>query len=234
MERNYEVSSLVLLGADLQGLELRMLGHYLHPFDGGEYANEVINGDPHAKTLAAIKALNEELNRDNAKTFIYAYLYGSGDANLGFIVMPTASESKRKKLGKEARANVEHMIPALGLINKRIKDTTSERNWLKGIDGRQVFIRSDHAALNTLLQSGGAIVAKKWVVQSRKLWQGNDIFYIRRTWYHDETQTSVLKDQAQQAGELQKQAALEAGQLLGMKVPIEAAFGIGESWAATH
>ena len=36
----------------------------------------------------------------------------------------------------------------------------AKRGYLRGADGRKLFVRSDHSSLNTLLQSDGAIVMK--------------------------------------------------------------------------
>ena len=82
-----------LVGCDASGLELRMLAHYLAFYDGGEYAKTVIEGDIHS--------LNQEAagleTRDQAKTFIYAFLYGAGDAKIGEIVGGSAREGQMLK-----------------------------------------------------------------------------------------------------------------------------------------
>jgi hypothetical protein len=133
-----------LVGIDASGLELRMLAHYMNDKD---YTEEILNGDIHtANQLAA--GLQ---SRSQAKTFIYAFLYGGGDGKIGQIV------GGRPKDGKKLKADFLANTPALGALRKRI-DRESGKGWLRGLDGRRLTIRSAHSALNVLLQSAGAIV----------------------------------------------------------------------------
>ena len=171
-----------LVGMDASGLELRMLAHYMN--DEG-YTNEVLNGDIHtANQLAAgIET------RDMAKTFIYAFLYGAGDAKIGSIVGGTAKDGKRLK--EKFLSNT----PALAILRERV-GVAAGRGYVLGLDRRRVYVRSAHAALNTLLQSAGAIVMKKALCLLNEyaiLW-GIDYNFIGNI--HDEIQTEVRAGQS--------------------------------------
>ena len=136
-----------LLGIDASGLELRLLAHYM---DDSNYIDEIINGDIHTtnQELAGLES------RDKAKTFIYALIYGAGDEKLGKVV------GENREAGTVLRKRFLTNLPALENLTTRVREA-SRRGFLKGLDGRKIFVRHEHAALNTLLQGGGAIAMKK-------------------------------------------------------------------------
>lgn len=158
-------------GVDASGLELRCLAHFMYPYDNGAYAHEILNGDIHTANQKAA-GLPE---RNQAKTFIYAFLYGAGDEKIGKIVHGDAKDGKRLKkefLSKtpaiaELRAAIENTLVAQRGFKGEIKKW--KRKYLKGLDGRPLHVRSLHSALNLLLQSAGALVCKKWMC----LWEEN-------------------------------------------------------------
>ena len=143
-----------LIGCDAAGLELRCLAHYLHPYDGGDYANKILEGDIHT--------VNQEAaglpTRDAAKTFIYAFLYGAGDEKIGTIIGKGASA------GRTIKETFLQRLPALAQLKACITNALSSRDFLKGVDGRHLYIRSAHSALNTLLQGAGAVIMKQATV----------------------------------------------------------------------
>lgn len=55
-----------LVGVDVSGLELRMLAHFMAPYDDGEYGRIVLDGDIHTANQNAAGLAN----RNQAKTFI--------------------------------------------------------------------------------------------------------------------------------------------------------------------
>ena len=182
-------------GVDASGLELRCLAHFMYPYDNGAYAHEILNGDIHtANQLAA--GLPE---RNQAKTFIYAFLYGAGDAKIGKIVHGDAKDGKRLKrefLSKTpAIADLKAAITnALVAEEFRGRVTRWKRRYLKGLDGRPLHVRSIHSALNLLLQSAGALICKKWIILleenliAQGLDHGKDFQYM--AWVHDEVQVA--------------------------------------------
>jgi len=209
-----------LVGMDASQLELRMLAHYMN--DEG-YTNEVLNGDIHtANQLAA--GLE---TRDQAKTFIYAFLYGAGDAKIGSIVGGTAVDGKRLK--EKFLANT----PSLGRLRERV-GVASGRGYVLGLDKRRVYVRSAHAALNTLLQSAGAIVMKKALClldEYAILW-GIDYNFIGNI--HDEIQTEVRAGKSDVFGRLATSCMQAAGLYYKLNCPLEGDYKVGNTWADTH
>lgn len=134
------------VGYDASGLELRCLAHYMNDPD---YIHEVLHGDIHTTNMLAAGLTD----RNQAKTFIYALIYGAGDLKIGRIV------GGNSKTGKELRFKFYKAIPALDQLLTRTK-TVAKRGFLRGIDGRKLHVRSDHSSLNTQLQAAGAAVMK--------------------------------------------------------------------------
>ena len=209
-----------LVGMDASGLELRMLAHYMNDED---YTNEILNGDIHtANQLAA--GLD---TRDQAKTFIYAFLYGAGDAKIGSIVGGTAKDGKRLK--EKFLANT----PALGDLRERV-GLAAGRGYVLGLDRRRVAIRSSHAALNSLLQSAGAIIMKKALCllhEYATLW-GIDFHIIGNI--HDEIQTEVREEKAEVFGRLATSCVEAAGTYYKLNCPLAGDYKVGNTWADTH
>lgn len=224
-----------LVGCDASGLELRMLAHYMND---PEYAREVVEGDVHwANTLAlGLVPKGTARDKDNpehekargvAKTFIYAFLYGAGDAKVGSIV----SGSKRE--GAALKAKFLAAIPSLDRLIDRVKQA-SRRGWLKGLDGRRVYVRSQHAALNTLLQSAGAIVMKEALCYTNRYAKLNNLDFLFVGNIHDEFQAEVAEKDAQTFGWIAEGSITAAGESLGLRVPLAGEYKIGSNWAETH
>ena len=217
-----------LVGCDAAGLELRMLAHYLAFYDGGAYAKTVIEGDIHTLNQ---KAAGLE-TRDQAKTFIYAFLYGAGDAKIGEIVGGSAKEGqmlKRKFLSN---------LPALKKLQADVQDKTTRTGKLIGLDGRVLPVRSAHAALNMLLQSAGAVCMKVALVQlfnrlNQMKWQhGREYSFVANV--HDEFQAEVRPDKASVFCELAVNAIRQAGKELKLNVMLDGEAKVGMSWKETH
>jgi DNA polymerase-1 len=209
-----------LVGCDASGLELRMLAHYMND---EKYTHEVVDGDVHTANQHAAGLQT----RPQAKTFIYAFLYGAGDAKIGSIVEGTAKDGKRLK--DKFLANT----PKLQVLKDNVSDA-SARGYLKGLDGRKVYVRSEHAALNTLLQSAGAIVMKKALIildEYAKLW-GIDYEFVGNI--HDEFQVEVQESQSHEFGRLAVASIQAAGIQLGLRCPLDGEYKVGNNWADTH
>lgn len=217
-----------LVGCDASGLELRMLAHYLANFDGGEYAKVLLEGDIHSHNQQ--KAGLE--TRNQAKTFIYAFLYGAGPALIGDIVGGTARD------GKILQKRFLQSLPALARFKELVDARAIKYGLLPGLDGRSLHIRSEHKALNALLQSAGAVVMKKaLILLDRHLriegWVKNkDYAFVANI--HDEFQAEVVPDRAERFGHLAVRAIVKAGKDLGLRCPLDGEFKIGDNWAETH
>lgn len=211
----------VLVGCDASGLELRCFAHYLAKYDNGEYAREVLTGDIHTKNQKAAGLAT----RSQAKTFIYGLLYGAGDAKIGVIV----GGSERD--GKELRSRFMHAIPAYADLIKDIKGTIKKRKYLLGVDGRKLAIRHEHAALNTLLQSAGAIIMKLATVKAVDSCKG----YGRLVAHvHDEMQFETAPERASALGESAAKSITLAGEELGFRCPLAGEWRSGSNWSETH
>ena len=209
-----------LVGIDASGLELRMLAHYMNDPD---YIEEVINGDIHTtnQKLAGLKT------RDQAKTFIYALVYGAGDAKIGSVA------GGGLKKGKELKQTFFENLPSLKILKEKVQKA-SERGFLKGLDGRKIYVRSQHAALNTLLQGGGAIAMKKAMCFLQCLIKLNAIDAKFVANIHDEWQIEVPEKQADYVGELGVKAIEQASEHFKMRCPLTGEYKIGENWYETH
>ena len=209
-----------LVGVDASGLELRMLAHYMND---KEYTNEVINGDIHTVNQKATGIAT----RDDAKTFIYAFLYGAGDAKIGNII------GGNRRDGAKLKELFLHNTPSLRNLRQRVGRSCG-KGYLTGLDGRKLIIRSDHAALNTLLQSAGAIVMKKALTLLNKYAKIYNIDFKFVGNIHDEFQVEVKDTQADKFGWLAVECIKAAGIKFNLKCPLDGQFKIGNTWAETH
>jgi DNA polymerase I-like protein with 3'-5' exonuclease and polymerase domains len=210
-----------LVGIDASGLELRMLAHYM---EDDAYIYEVTQGDIHT---ANQKAAGLE-TRSQAKTFIYAFLYGAGAAKIGKVVGAGARE------GQKLIDSFLENTPKLRALREKVARICKSSGSLPGLDGRRLYIRSDHAALNTLLQGAGAIVMKQALVilDERLSKLGVDYKFVANV--HDEWQIEVAEAYADMVGKLGVQAIEEAGRVLKMRCPLTGEYKVGNSWKETH
>ena len=209
-----------LVGMDASGLELRMLAHYMNDED---YTNEVIHGDIHT---ANQKAANLE-TRDKAKTFIYAFLYGAGSQKLGKLTGGNSTD------GRRLQRDFLNNTPALKKLRIDITKS-SESGSIIGLDGRVLHIRSPHAALNTLLQSAGAIVMKRAVILLDHFSRVYKIDYKIVGQIHDEVQAEVEESKAEFFGDLAVSCIRKAGKDFKLNCPLDGNYKIGTTWKETH
>jgi DNA polymerase I-like protein with 3'-5' exonuclease and polymerase domains len=217
-----------LVGCDASGLELRMLAHYMAFYDGGQYAKIVTEGDVHTVNQQAAGLET----RDQAKTMIYALLYGAGDQKMGQIIGGGAAE------GQKLKRKFFSSLPALARLQADVQRKVKHGGELIGLDGRILPIRSSHAALNMLLQSAGAVVMKVALIQLFHLlnglrWQhGREYAFVANI--HDEFQAEVTPDKAETFGKLAVESIQHAGKQLKLNVRLDGEFKIGNNWAETH
>ena len=210
----------VLLGVDASGLELRMLAHYM---DDETYIKEILDGDIHTANQKAAKLKS----RNQAKTFIYALMYGAGDEKLGKVVEGNTTD------GRRAREYFFDNNPAFKSLRDRVTRAAGKK-FLKGLDGRKLYIRNNHAALNTLLQGAGAIVMKKALTILDGLLKLNTIDYKFVANIHDEWQIEVKKSQADFVGEMAVKSFKQAGEFYNLRCPLDGEYKIGRDWSETH
>jgi DNA polymerase I-like protein with 3'-5' exonuclease and polymerase domains len=209
-----------LVGFDASGLELRMLAHYM---DDKEFTNVLLTEDIHTRNQMAAGLET----RPQAKTFIYAFLYGAGDAKIGAIVGGSARD------GGDLKQRFLRNTPALESLRERV-GRASGRGYLRGLDGRRLRVRSEHAALNTLLQAAGAIVMKKALVILDDYASQWNLDYRFLGNIHDEVQAEVVTNQAEKYGWLAVECLKAAGVAFDLRCPLDGEYKVGSTWAETH
>ncbi|WP_293935382.1 DNA polymerase [Iodobacter sp.] len=246
------------LGADLSGIELRILAHYMAPWDKGAYAEVILNGDVHWVNAQAAGFITEgtirnkhnpthEAARNMAKTFIYSMLYGAGDENIGFQLLGEegrrlyktheAAKKAAKKLGKKARAAFLKALPALNNLIESVKARAAKTGHLRGLDGRVLRVRSAHSALNTLLQSGGAVVAKEALcIFDNSLTENGLKGRVHVIGFiHDEYQMEIENEiDPDLIKTLVLSAMQKAGENLKLRIRIDGEAKHGRNWAECH
>jgi DNA polymerase I-like protein with 3'-5' exonuclease and polymerase domains len=218
----------VMVGADLSGIELRMLAHYLARYDGGQYADILLNGDIHQ-----VNADKIGISRKLVKTVTYAFLYGAGDEKIGHSYDKLLSSARAKKKGKEIRAAYIDAIEGLDILLAAIK-SASERGFVHSIDQRKILLDSPHKALNYLLQSGAGCVAKQWMLINNDHINEMQLCCSQLAFVHDELQFECDPDHAKDLCSSLVLSSTEAGEYYNMRVRIDAEATTGTNWSETH
>jgi len=219
----------VIVGCDASGLELRTLAHYMARYDKGAYAKTILEGDIHTENQKAAGLPT----RDNAKTFIYGFLYGAGAAKLGEIVGGGYKE------GDKLKKRFLRKLPAIKMLSEAVENTVKKTGTLRALDGNPYFIRSPHAALNVLLQGCGALVMKYWLIEydralreDLKLKEGIDYEFILNV--HDEAQVECKEEYAETISKEALKAFETITKQLNFRIPLEGDARIGKNWYETH
>lgn len=227
-----------IVGADQAGIELRCLGAFMAPYDDGAFLEEVLNGDPHSK--------NQEVaglpDRNSAKTFIYALIYGAGDIKLGSIVCPTGSLAQQKAAGKRLRSRFMKGMDGYAEALRRLQREWKKNGYVVGMDGRRLFPRAEHSLLNIRLQSDAAILAKAWYIlfvtsmEEMGFWHGWDGDFVVLAWVHDEIQVAVRDEHVDFVKHHICKCAKDAPKHFGFTFhsPVDASADAGKTWAETH
>ena len=219
--------SMVMVGADLSGIELRMLAHYLARYDEGRYANILLTGDIHQ-----VNADKIGVNRRQVKTITYAMIYGAGNKKLGASFDASLSEETAERKGKEIRKAFIEAIPGLADLLKGVKQA-AERGYVKSIDGRHISVDKAHQALNYLLQSGAGVLAKYWLVLAHfATLPHKDTHQL--AFVHDELQYETTPDYVEDLKYLLEFTAKQAGEHYNLRIPIAAEAKSGRNWAEVH
>ena len=218
----------VMVAADLSGIELRMLSHFLARYDDGRYADILLNGDIHQ-----VNADKIGISRKLVKTVTYAFLYGAGDEKIGHSYDKLLSSSKAKKKGKEIRAAYIDAIDGLDKLLASIK-TASERGFIKAIDGRKIMVDSPHKALNYCLQGNSAILAKRWMVINQQNIKELNLCCSQLAFVHDELQFECSPEQTADLSTSLVFSSLAAGEYYNLRIRIDAEAKTGNNWSETH
>ena len=217
--------NLVMVGADLSGIELRMLAHYLARYDGGRYADILLNGDIHQENADKIG-----ISRRQVKTVTYAFLYGAGDQKIGTSFDGSLGETQAKRKGKEIRKAFVNAIEGLSDLLQAVK-RAAERGYVRGLDGRNISVDKGHVALNYLLQGSAAIIAKRWMVLADAQLDSHS---HQLGFIHDELQYETIPASVNDLKFLLELTAVQAGEYYNLRLPIAAESKSGKNRAEVH
>jgi DNA polymerase I-like protein with 3'-5' exonuclease and polymerase domains len=221
----------LMVGADLSGIELRMLAHYLARYDDGKYADILLNGDIHQ-----VNADKIGISRKAVKTVTYAFIYGAGDEKIGLSYDPSLKPAAAKRRGAEIRQAFLDAIDGLEELVDGVKAAVRDRGRILSIDKRPIKVTSPHAALNYLLQSGAGVIAKRWMVMADHATftallgeSAHQLAFI-----HDELQFTCHPNMTQLQSDILTSSAKEAGEFYNLRLPIAAEAKVGKNWAEVH
>jgi len=219
---------MVMCGIDFSGLELRVLSHYLHNYDNGNFAKTLLEDDIHTANQKATGLPT----RAKAKTFIYAYLYSCGDKKLSEILEVPIEEAKR------VRARFNKKIPAIPMLNEAVKQKFRNTGYLNGIDGRRLICRAEFSSLNTLIQSCGALLVKQGtIILNEELYKagfkwGED--YAMVLHIHDEMQFIVKKEKLEEFKIIAQSIFKKTQEFFNFKTQLDGEIKVGQNWSDTH
>ena len=216
----------IMVGADLAGIELRMLAHYLARYDEGRYADILLNGDIHQ-----VNADKIGISRRDVKTVTYAFLYGAGNSKIGHSFDPQLSDAQAKKKGSEIREAFVNAIDGLAELLEAIK-AAAEKGFIRSIDGRKIHVDSPHKSLNYLLQSGAGVLAKRWMVINHQNTQ--ELCCSQLAFIHDELQFECHPEHAIDLSASLVRSAEQAGEYYKLRLPIAAEAKQGRDWSEVH
>lgn len=256
------------VGADASGLELRVLAHYLGRWDGGAYARVILEGDIHCHNRDVFGLEPTARGRSKSKVGVYTLIYGGGDEKLGGALGHLIEEHEKRaqaaplpqwqkrsmakhgpvtpervravKRGAYARGRIMDGLTGYRELSSRVTERVKSQGYLRGLDGRRLNIRKPHAALNTLIQSGGAIIIKAATLgmfdeleMERGLPHGEEWALMAHV--HDEVQAEA-KDQARahDVGSAFVLGLKSAEERFGLRCPLDGEYKIGGCWAETH
>jgi DNA polymerase-1 len=209
-----------LVSADSAGCQLRLLAHFMKD---DNYTREVLEGDIHQKNADILGC-----SRNDAKPFIFAYLYGAGGKKLGSIL--GVSEKEGTRLKKKFTA----AFPALGALINRVKEIVDQQGFIPGLDDRPIYTESQHKALNYLIQGAEAVVMKYTIVMIEEELAKAGLDQAILLFYHDEVTYEVREDQAEEAREIIMRCFAEAPKALGVDIMECGGCKIGDDYFDVH
>jgi DNA polymerase I-like protein with 3'-5' exonuclease and polymerase domains len=218
----------IMVGADLSGIELRMLAHYLGRYDGGRYADILLNDDIHQ-----VNADKIGITRRQVKTVTYAFLYGAGNEKLGLSYDNSLQPTKARKKGQEIREAYVAAIEGLSDLLGAVADKAT-KGYLVACDGRRVLVDSPHKALNYLLQCSAGVIAKRWMVIANELITKNYPHTHQLAFVHDELQYECLTKNINDIKFTLEDSARTAGEYYTLRCPIAAEAKSGSNWSEVH
>lgn len=217
----------VLVGTDAEGIQLRVLAHYMEDDEFTEavtYGKKEDGTDPHTLNQKRIG----RGSRDNSKTFIYAFILGAGDEKVGEIY----GISKRE--GGELKEGYINSTPGLKRLKSGRIPSDAHQGYTIGFDGRKILCNSKHLMMAAYLQGGEAIVMKTAVVLAiDRMRQKNIEAYLVNV-VHDEMIFECLPEVAEEVKIITEWSIAEAGKVLKLRCPMKGVGAIGKTWLEVH
>lgn len=213
------------VGADVSGLELRMLAHRMND---EEYIHQILSGDIHTYNMNM--GAPYLTTRDQSKTFIYMFIYGGGDEKAGKVI------GGNRTKGKQLKEQFLESLPSLSNLITKVKSFAEKRGYVPSIDGRKIFIRRFegkilvHTALNALLQADGSIVTKRAMVIADEEIRKRKLDAYQIIFYHDEMAYDSAEECAEEVGQILINSMKEAGEYYNLRIPITGEYKVGDNW----
>ncbi len=224
---NYQV------GMDLARIEARMLAHYLlvGKYTGADETVKLILSEDKSMDFHTANAKAWGVDRDTAKSILYALMYGASGKKLAQIA------GRKESQGQKIKEEFYDLHPGIKELIDDLDNAVKQRGHLIALDGRPLYIRESYKALNSLLQNAAAIYFKHWMVQVDRAKNDQGFSSCHQMIaYHDELQfdCDVSNEEAEKFAKMVTTVALMVGEYLGIRVPTAAEAKIGRNWRDCH
>ena len=215
-----------LVGCDAKSLEVRCFAHYMAKYDSGEFAREVISGDVHQANADMMHC-----DRQTAKNTFFALIYGASPKKIAKMLDITTFDAQ------ELVDSLFRRRPAMGYVVDGIKSMASTRGYLRGLDGRKLFPRSEHSSVNLLVQAAGACVSKQATINLRKAIMADKMNCLGVKivgFIHDEVLIECVTSLAQSVLDKAIKAFRETTEQFNLRCPMDGEGSIGDNWYEVH
>jgi len=210
-----------LVGVDAKGIQLRVLAHYLNNPD---FTKAVLDGDPHSYN----QQIGGFSSRAIAKTFLYAFLLGAGDAKVGQIIGGSTRD------GKDVKSRFVNNFPGLDNLLRKLEREIERVGRIKLCDGTPVLVTAIHTRLGYLLQGDESRIMKMAAILIDQEVRKQKLDVLKVCDIHDEHQYDVLEKDVEAFKAILYKAFRKAGELFEYNIPIDCSVEVGLTWSQTH
>jgi DNA polymerase I-like protein with 3'-5' exonuclease and polymerase domains len=233
-----------LVGVDAESIQLRIFGHYIndkdfiHALCAGKKEDQ---SDPHSLNARALGSVCR--SRDDAKTFIYAWLLGAGLQKVAAILGCSVEEART------ANDNFLEFYPGLKFLKDSVIPVDAARGYFRGFDGRYVRIWGEdlderrHFTLAGYLQTGESVIMKRAVQLWKPRLEKEKVPFWPVNFVHDEWQIETPRDMevAKYVATTVADSIRQVGEDLSLNCPMAGSIlnghgklAIGDNWMETH
>lgn len=218
----YAPDGYVVVGADADQCQVRALAHYL---DDEEFTAYLL--DPEID-MHSVNAERAGVSRSHAKNVFYGYLFGAGAGRTAAQIGCSVAEAE------EVRDKFEKAVPAIPELLAALRTYWKKHGHIIGIDGRKIYVHSEHMLLVYLLQNFEAVLMKYAMVIAYDMIKEQRLDARFATMQHDEFQLIVKEDHAKRVAQILEDSIELAGTIIGSRCIIKGEAEIGKSWYETH